>query len=136
MAVSRRELHWKLRKFMKTNGTRMSQPIVWSRMECGNSFWSVRTGQVTKGQVWFRCLAYQCTCNKVLIFKQFQGAQTLLFFVKIGMQLPFTEQTKKYKCNIWVLKTTILDPRKSAFLVFKEKLPTNFFLPVSALIQL
>ena len=34
------------------------------------------------------------------------------------------EQTQKNKFEILFLKTTILDPRKSAFLVFEEK-PTK-----------
>ena len=34
---------------------------------------------------------------------------------------------QKNKFEIWVLKTTILDPRKRAFLVFEEKPPKNVF---------
>ena len=37
------------------------------------------------------------------------------------------EQTQKYKFEIWVLKTTILGPQKSVFLVFDEKFRTKFF---------
>ena len=36
------------------------------------------------------------------------------------------EQAMKYKFEIWVLKTTILEPQKNTFLVFDEK-PTNKF---------
>ena len=35
------------------------------------------------------------------------------------------EQTQKNKFEIWVLKTTILDPWKSASLVFEEKHPNK-----------
>ena len=34
---------------------------------------------------------------------------------------------QKNKFEIWVLKTTILDPWKSVFLVFKEKPPKKCF---------
>ena len=43
---------------------------------------------------------------------------------------------EKYKCEIWLLKSTILDPQKSAFLVFEENPPKKIFLRVSASIQL
>ena len=46
------------------------------------------------------------------------------------------KQTQKYKFEIRVLKTTILDPRNSAFLVFEEKPPQKNFLHFSALIRL
>ena len=46
------------------------------------------------------------------------------------------KQTQKYKFEILLLKSTILAPRKSAFLVFGENPPQKFVLPVSALIQL
>ena len=42
------------------------------------------------------------------------------------------EQTRKYKFEIWLLKSTILDPPKSAFLVFEENPPKKNFLCVSA----
>ena len=34
---------------------------------------------------------------------------------------------QKYKIEIWVLKTTILDPQKSLFLVSEENPPKNSF---------
>ena len=43
-----------------------------------------------------------------------------------GASFYIKEQTQKYKFEIWLLKSTILDPQKSAFLVFEEK-PQNFF---------
>ena len=60
------------------------------------------------------------------------------FFLKIGMELHFTlkEQHRKTNSKFEFQKTTILDPQKSAFLVFKEKPPHKFFFRVSALIQL
>ena len=51
-------------------------------------------------------------------------------FVKIGMELPFTIKNKRrniYKFEIWLLKSTVLDPRKSEFLVYEENPQTNFF---------
>ena len=38
------------------------------------------------------------------------------------------EQTQKNKFEIWILKTTILDPWKSAFFVFEEKPQGKIFL--------
>ena len=59
---------------------------------------------------------------KVLIFKKIQGAQILIFFAENWHEASFyiKEQTQKYKFEIWLFKSTILDPRKSAFLVFEE----------------
>ena len=37
------------------------------------------------------------------------------------------EQTQKYKFEIWLFKSTILDPRKKALLVFAENPPKNVF---------
>ena len=37
------------------------------------------------------------------------------------------EQTQKNKFDIWVLKITILDPRKSGFYVFEKNTPQNVF---------
>ena len=45
------------------------------------------------------------------------------------------EQMKNNEFKIWALKTTILDPRKSRFLVLEEKPKTKFCLRVLALIQ-
>ena len=66
---------------------------------------------------------------KVLIFKNSRGPNINIFFVKIGKEFPFTlkEQTQKYKFEILILKSTILDPRKSAFLVFEENPQQNLF---------
>ena len=66
---------------------------------------------------------------KVFIFKKFQGAQILIFFDENwhGASFYIKEQTQKYKFEIWLLKSTILDPQKSAFLVFEETRPKNFF---------
>ena len=64
---------------------------------------------------------------KVLIFKKIQGAQILIFFAENWHEASFyiKEQTQKYKFEIWLFKSTILDPRKSAFLVFVENPPKN-----------
>ena len=50
-------------------------------------------------------------------------AQILIFFCENWHEASFhiKEQKQKYKFKIWVLKTTILDPQKGVFLVFKEK---------------
>ena len=70
-----------------------------------------------------------CTHVKVLIFKNSSGPNINIFLMKIGKEFPFTlkEQTQKYKFEIWILKSTILDPRKSAFLVFEENPQQNLF---------
>ena len=57
------------------------------------------------------------------------GARTAkysIFFCENWHKASFyiKEQTQKNKFEIWVLKTTILDPQKSAFLFFEEK-PTQ-----------
>ena len=97
------------------------------RVECGICFGSGRTDKVTKGQIWFwksksKILA-RPRARQSFHFKKFQWAQILIFFVKIGMKLPFTyikKQTHKYKFKISVLKTSILDPR---FYFFEQKTP-------------
>ena len=60
---------------------------------------------------------------KVFIFKKFQEAQMLIFFCENWHEASFyiKELTQKNKFEIWLLKTTILDPRKSLFLVLEEK---------------
>ena len=47
---------------------------------------------------------------KVFIFKKLQRAQILIFFDENWHAASFyiKEQTQKYKCEIWLLKTTIL----------------------------
>ena len=93
-----------------------------NRVECGNFFWSERT-----------------RASKFSFSKHFQGAQILIFFVKIGVELPFTLKNKCRSTNskFVLLKSTILDPLKSAFFVFEEKPPPKkLVLCVLALIQL
>ena len=65
---------------------------------------------------------------KVFIFKKFQGSQILISFCENWHEASFynKEQMQKYKFEIRLLKDTILDPRKSAFLVLK-KTPQNLF---------
>ena len=66
---------------------------------------------------------------KVFILKKLQGAQILIFVGENWHEASFyiKKQTQKYKFEIWLLKTTILDPQKSAFLVFEEKPPIQIF---------
>ena len=70
------------------------------------------------------------TCVKVFIFKIFQGAQILIFLVKICMELPLTLENKCRnaknfkKVPYWY--RTILDPWKSVFLVFEENPKKKF----------
>ena len=52
----------------------------------------------------------------ILFFENWHDAS---FYIK--------EQRQKNKFKIWVLKTAILDSRKSAFLVFEGKTPNYFF---------
>ena len=61
-------------------------------------------------------------------FQKFQGAQILIFVYENWHAASFyiKEQRQKYKFGIWLLKSTILDPWKSAFLVFEEN-PQIFF---------
>ena len=67
--------------FTPTFGFNMSMD---TRVECGIFIWSDGTGQVTKGQVWFRSQNPKFwrvrTSVKVFIFKKLQGAQILIFF--------------------------------------------------------
>ena len=53
------------------------------------------------------------------------GLNINICYVKICLKLPFTlkNKLKENKNEIWVLKITVLNPRKSAFLVFEEKTP-------------
>ena len=71
---------------------------------------------------------------------QFQNFkfQILILFCENwrGASFYIKEQTQKYKYEIWLLKSTILDPQKSAFWVFEENPHKQIFLCVSALIQL
>ena len=59
---------------------------------------------------------------KVFIFKKIQRAQILIFCCETwhGPSFYIKEQTQKYTFDIWLFKSTILDPQKSAFLVFEE----------------
>ena len=51
----------------------------------------------------------------------------LIFFCENWHEASFLHKnTQKNKFEIWVLKTTTLDPRKSAFWVFEEKQQTFF----------
>ena len=61
-------------------------------------------------------------------FLKFQGAQILILFYENWHEAFFyiKEQMQKYKFKIWLLKSTILDPRKNTFLVFKENPLTKF----------
>ena len=67
----------------------------------------------------------QRTHVKVFISKKFQGAQILIFYDENWYAASFyiKEQTQKCKFEIWLLKSTILDLPKSAFLVFEENPP-------------
>ena len=62
--------------------------------------------------------------------KVFQGAQILIFFDENwqGASLYIKEQTQKYKFEIWILKSTILDPRKLGFWFLKKTPPKKFSL--------
>ena len=103
-------------------------------------FWSARTGQLTKVQVWFKKSKFKFSAHErqSFHFKKIPGGQNInIFWWKFPWSFFYIkEQTQKYKCEIWLLKSTILDPRKSAFLVFEENPPKMIFLRVSALIQL
>ena len=83
------------------------------------------------------CRAPWCTRIKVFIFKNFQGAQILIFFYEYwhGASFYIKEQTKKYKFENWLVKSTILDPLKKCVFGFCRKPPKKCFLRVSALIQ-
>ena len=78
-------------------------------------------------QIFQRSGTRRHTCVKVFIFKKFQGAQMLVFFDENWHVASFyiKKQTQKYKFEILLLKSTILNPPKSVFLVFEEN-PTKF----------
>ena len=70
-------------------------------------------------------------------FQKFRGLNINIFlWNRHEASFYIKEQTQKNKFEIWVLKTTILDPRKSEFLVFDEKPTKKFFLCVSVSNQL
>ena len=62
-------------------------------------------------------------------FSKIQGDFILIFFCQNLHKATFynKEQTQKSKYEIWVLKTTILDPWKSMFFMKTEKLTQFFF---------
>ena len=61
--------------------------------------------------------------HQSFIFKTFQGGRIFIFFCKNWHEASYyiKEQTQKYKFEIWLFKSTTLDPQKSAFLVFEER---------------
>ena len=67
--------------------------------------------------------------SKFSFLKKFQGAQILILFGEYWHEASFyiKKQTQKYKFEIWLFKSTILDPRKSAFWGFKENPKKKFF---------
>ena len=71
-------------------------------------------------------------------FQKIPGGPNINIFCENwhGASFYIKEHMQKYKFEIWLLKSTILDPRKSEFLVFEENPPKKMFLSVSALIQL
>ena len=81
---------------------------------------------------------YWHTRVKILIFKKFQGAQIAIFFVKIGMKLPFTikNKLKNTKLKFEFKNYFIFTPEKVRFWFLKKNPPKNIFLPLLALIQL
>ena len=84
---------------------------LYSSVECGNLFWSVSTGQLTKGQVWFQKFkAKFSACGHVACASKFW-----FFLIPKGPKFQI---------------------RKTVFLVFKENPPKEMFLHLSALIQL
>ena len=72
---------------------------------------------------------FQCARVKVFIFKKFQGAQIWIFFDKNwhAAFLYIRKQTQKYKFEVWLLKSTMLDPPKKALLAFEENPPKKNF---------
>ena len=62
---------------------------------------------------------------KVFIFKKFpRGPNINIFLWKLAWSFLYNkEQMQKYKFEIWLFKSIVLDPQKSAFLVFKENPP-------------
>ena len=78
-------------------------------------------GQLTKGQA---CMILEVPifCARAGGAQKFQGAQILIFLWENWHEASF------YIFEIWLLKSTILDPRKSASLVFEENPPNIFHL--------
>ena len=56
-------------------------------------------------------------------FQKLQGAQILMFFVKIDMKLHFTRSKAEKQIRNLSFKNYYFGPLKSAFLVFVEKPP-------------
>ena len=110
-----------------------------SRVECGTFFWSDRTGQVTKGQALFRSpIPKFRRAPQSFHFQKVPGGPNINIFCENwqGASFYIKGQTQKCKFEIWLLKSTILDPWRSEFLVSEENPPQKNCLRASALIQL
>ena len=62
-------------------------------------------------------------------FQKIPGGPNIYNFCENWHEASFyiKEQMQKYKFEVWLFKITILDPRKSEFLVFKEKPSQKIF---------
>ena len=95
--------------------------ILPNRVECGNLFSSVRTGQLTKGQVWF-------SAPQSFHFQKIPGGPNINFYWwKLAWSFLLHKKNAEIQIWIWLLKSTNMDPQKSGFLVFEENPPTFFF---------
>ena len=67
-------------------------------------------------EVWIQIFSVRMHL-KVFVFKKIPGVQILIFFHENWHAAFFyiKKQTQKYKFEIWLLNSTILDPGKSAF---------------------
>ena len=92
-------------------------------------FFSDRTGQVTKGPVWFYKSKSISFHFQSFHFQIIPGAQIVIFLVKIGMKLPFTMKNKSKNTNFkFEFKTyLIFAPRKERFWFLKKNPSQNFF---------
>ena len=101
-------------------------------MESRQNRWSnQRSGMIIGVQFQNFGVCAGARASKFSFSKKSRGAQILIFGCKNwhGASFYIKKQTQKYKFEIWLLKSTILDQRKSAFLVFEEKkTKTNFSL--------
>ena len=83
-------------------------------------------------------LEVQFQISAKFLFSKYSRGPNINIFGKDwhGAFFYIKEQTQKYKFEIWLLKSTILDPKKVSFWFLKKTPPKISFFRVSAFIQL
>ena len=112
------------------------------RVECGiffigqNRSTNQRSGMILEVQI--QNFGARSTCSPKFSFsKNSRGLKIPIFFVKIGMKLPFTIKNKGIHTNLrFAFKNYfIFIPEKASFWFLKKNTQNKFSLLVSALIQ-